>query len=297
MTKTIYTLVDDIYKLFDSGKEIPTKDIVVLSRNIAKTIYKRLRDTAKKRRPPSVLRMGSIGQGDRLLWYNSRDKEPKVFTAQEKIRFMYGDVLEELMLFFAEQAGHEVTGKQDFLVLEGVRGLMDAKIDGVTTDVKSASPAAFFKFENRSILKPENDPFGYIMQVSAYAQASQKKPYEECDEAAALFAINKSNGKLTTLVIEDIDQPDVAKRIKHLKKVIASDKMPERCYEDEPDGKSGNRKIITTCGFCKHKEDCWSDANDGAGLRTFKYSNGWRFLTRVENLPSVDEIKKEKVIE
>lgn len=297
MPKTIYTLVDDIYKLFDTGKEIPTKDIVILSRNIAKTIYKRLRDTARKRRPASVLRMGSIGQGDKLLWYTSRDKEPKVFTAQEKIRFLYGDILEELMLFFAEQAGHEVTGKQDFLTLEGLRGIRDAKIDGVNTDVKSASPAAFFKFENRSILEPKNDPFGYVMQASAYAQADQKKPYEECDEAAALFAINKSNGKLTTVVIEDIDQPDVAKRIIHLRKVIASDVPPERCYEDVADGKAGNRKIGSNCSYCKYKEDCWSDANDGAGLRIFKYSNGWRFLTHVEKLPAVDEIKEEEVIE
>lgn len=297
MTKSIHTLVDDIYKLFETGKEIPTKDIVILSRNIAKTIYKRLRDTSRKRRPPSVLRMGSIGQGAKLLWYTSRDKEPKIFTGQEKIRFIYGDVLEELMLFFAEQAGHEVTGKQDFLTLEGVRGIRDAKIDGVTTDVKSTSPAAFFKFENRSILDPKNDPFGYIMQVSAYAQADQKKPYEDCDEPAALFAINKSNGKLITVVIEDIDQPDVAKRIRHLRKVLASDTPPERCYEDEPDGKGGNRKINKNCGFCKFKDDCWSDANDGAGLRIFKYSNGWRFLTHVEKLPAVDEIKKEEVIE
>lgn len=296
MAKTIYTLVDDVYELFNSGKEIPTKDIVVLSKNIAKTIYRRLKDYGRKRGKGNTLRMGSIGQGDKFLWYTERDEEPKVFNAQEKIRFLYGDILEELMLFFAEQAGHEVTGKQDFLKIEGVRGLRDAKISGVNTDVKSASPAAFFKFENRSILQPENDPFGYIAQASAYAQADQNKPYEECDQPAALFAINKSNGKLCTVIIEDIDQPDVAARIIHLKKVLASDTPPARCFEDEADGKGGNRKIGKTCSWCKFKEDCWSDANDGLGLRTFKYSNGWRFLTHVEKLPAVDEIKKEEVI-
>jgi len=35
---------------------------------------------------------------------------------------------------------------------------------------------------------------------------------------------------------------------------------------------------------------CWSDANQGKGIRTFKYSNGTRELVQVVKTPDVEEV-------
>ena len=47
---------------------------------------------------------------------------------------------------------------------------MDCKIDGIVTDVKSASSFGFKKFKDGQ-LGLVDDPFGYIDQIKAYAHA------------------------------------------------------------------------------------------------------------------------------
>ena len=66
--------------------------------------------------------------------------------------------------------------------------------------------------------------------------------------------------------------------------------MPDKCYADIPDGKSGNRKLAIGCVYCSHKQICWSDSNQGKGLRVFKYSKGNRFLTNIAKEPDVEEV-------
>ena len=80
-------------------------------------------------------------------------------------------------------------------------------------------------------------------------------------------------------------------RIQRIKKVVKSDVAPDKCYEAIPDGKSGNYRLDTACVYCNYKHDCWSDANDGKGLRSFKYSTGQRYFTHVEKEPNVEEVK------
>jgi len=79
-------------------------------------------------------------------------------------------------------------------------------------------------------------------------------------------------------------------RIKHLKKVVVQSTEPERCYSDVPDGTSGNHKLSIGCVYCSHKKVCWADANEGKGLRGFKYAKGVRYLTQVKRLPDVQEV-------
>ena len=65
---------------------------------------------------------------------------------------------------------------------------------------------------------------------------------------------------------------------------------PNKCYDDVPDGKSGNMKLAKGCVYCRHKFECHADANDGKGLRVFKYSTGYRYLTQVPKPPNVIEV-------
>ena len=49
-------------------------------------------------------------------------------------------MIEELILTIAESSGHTVTGQQDRMRINDLAGHRDAVIDGMTIDVKSASP-------------------------------------------------------------------------------------------------------------------------------------------------------------
>ena len=49
-------------------------------------------------------------------------------------------------------------------------------------------------------------------------------------------------------------------------------------------------KLAKGCVYCRHKFECHADANDGKGLRVFKYSTGYRYLTQVPKPPNVIEV-------
>ena len=53
---------------------------------------------------------------------------------------------------------------------------------------------------------------------------------------------------------------------------------------------AGNMKLNKGCFYCSYKFDCHSDANDGKGLRVFKYAKGPTYLTTVEVTPRVEEL-------
>ena len=74
------------------------------------------------------------------------------------------------------------------------------------------------------------------------------------------------------------------------KKAVKLKTPPERCYNPIPDGKSGNMQLPKGCVYCRHKFECHKDANEGKGLRVFKYSNGNRYLTQVPKVPNVIEV-------
>ena len=197
------------------------------------------------------------------------------------IKFLYGNILESLLVFLCKAAGHPVTDQQKELKIEGIVGHQDARVDDMLVDFKSASSFSFKKFKEGAIFT--DDPFGYIAQLSAYAHANKVKE-------AGFVVIDKSSGEIAYCPVHHMEMINAEERINHLKKMVKSPILPDRCYDDIPDGKSGNRRLAVGCNFCEHKRDCWSDANNGAGLREFKYSNGSKFLTQVERTPDVEEL-------
>ena len=90
--------------------------------------------------------------------------------------------------------------------------------------------------------------------------------------------------------VHSLEMINANKRVTHLKKIIKDKTVPDRCYADIPDGKSGNYKLDIRCIFCPHKFMCWSDVNGGKGLRIFQYEKGKRYLTKVKREPNVEEI-------
>lgn len=283
----IETLIPDIYEAIEQGLGVTEENTRALADSLAEIISARLassRRVADAERP--LLSMSSIGRKDLYLWRKKRaGKASEEISGRLRLQFLYGDILEELMIFLARSAGHEVTQEQKAVKLEGIVGHKDCVVDGVTIDIKSASPFAFQKFKTGRIKGEDEDSFGYIHQVSGYAQADPQE-----DDRAALWAFNKVNAEMTLTMIEEFEQPDIAERIIELKKTLESDLEPAKCYKTEDSGKKGNKALPKNCHWCDFKEECWSTSNGGNGLRAFKYAKGIQYLTHVEDEPRVDEV-------
>ena len=164
------------------------------------------------------------------------------------------------------------------------KGPHDCRIDGVVTDVKSASSYGFKKFKDGSLAF--EDDFGYIDQIKAYA-------HSEGETEFGWLAMDKQNGHLTFLKYDTKDEQspvhkvlkeDVVDRVKHVKKMVQQEEMPPQCFEHVPDGKSGNMKLSIGCSYCQFKAACFPR------VRAFAYSTGPRFLVEVKNEPQVREI-------
>lgn len=274
--KRLDDLPADIFALFD-----PKESHVVDEDNL-ESFAENLKDLIRTRfvereRTNSALRFSSFGRPDRQLWYQAHSDEREEMSAKTYFKFLYGDVIEQLILFLAKEAKHEVTHEQEEIEVDGVKGHIDAIIDGVVVDVKSASPYSFKKFETGGLFS--DDPFGYIGQLSGYASVLTP------EEGGAFLAFNKVDGDINLLRVGPSITNDFvpSERIAHLRDVIASPNPPPRCYDDVEDGKSGNRKLIVNCSYCAHKFKCWD------GLRAFAYSNGPKYLTQVNKTPDVPE--------
>jgi hypothetical protein len=215
----------------------------------------------------------------RKLWYTKNAPElAEPIRPEVRLKFLIGDILEELILWLAGIAGHKVEGRQDELTLEGVTGHRDAVIDGSIADVKSASSRSFAKFEGG--LRPEDDTFGYLHQLGGYQQAS-KGDHRVTSPVAAFIAVDKTLGKIHVDEHEGLtERTDYPSLYKKVISAVNQSEPPARAFEDEKDGESGNRKLGTVCSYCEFKEACWP------GLRTFAYSNGPRYLTVVKRQPA-----------
>ena len=283
--KTLDTLIQDIYSSLEG---LSTGEALNISEEELDLTLSRMKESilawSKPREVENSfrLRMSNIGKPLRQLWYESqKDSAPHVVSGSTQIKFLYGHILEEIVLMLVRMSGHAVTSEQKEIDVSGVKGHMDCKIDGEVVDVKTASRFSFNKFKDGSLVN--NDPFGYLAQLSGYETA------EETNEGGFLV-INKESGELCLFRPDDLEKPNVKQKIEKVKAAIAVDTPPKRCYAPIPEGQKGNMKLPSGCAYCPYKFECYSDANDGEGLRAFKYSNGPTYFTKVVVTPRVEEI-------
>lgn len=278
----IETLVEDIYNLFRNGHDCDQELVDKFGSDLSGIVRDRLA-ARKDAREPS-LRMSNLGRPDRQLWYDVHGSvASEGFEPHTLIKFLYGDILECLLLFLARESGHDVSSEQVEVEVDGVIGHNDAVIDGVVVDVKSASTYSFAKFKDGSLR--ENDPFGYMEQLAGYSTGLGGID-------GAFLAIDKTLGKLTLMQVskDELAALDTRGRIAHMKTVLDNPEPPERCYQPVAYGASGNMALDVGCSYCSHKFHCWKDANDGMGLRSFIYSKGPVHLTEVVVEPKVFEV-------
>lgn len=280
MTKTIDTLVQDIHALFESDYVPSETATLEFGHRLAAHVANRVAET----RIGGTLRLSNVGKPcDRQLWYsvNQPDKAESL-PVSARIKFLFGDILEELLLFLAKEAGHTVEGTQDELVVSGVVGHRDAVIDGHLVDCKSASSIGYQKFAKH--LTAEDDAFGYLGQLRGYLRASAADPLVTYKDSASFLVIDKQLGYITLDTHGFHDLKEVDREIENKKTMVAQKEPPPRAFEPKPDGKSGNMKLATACSYCPFKATCWPEA------RVFQYSDGPRYLTKVVKTPQVQEV-------
>ena len=273
------SLIQDIYKVVQGNVEVDESLYEELAKDIANVIRIRLSSTDDKSK---TLSLSSIGKPARRVWYdikyNGDKEEPEPY---HKLKFLYGDIIECILLWLAKVSGHDVRDRQREIEHHGIKGHIDAIIDGEVVDVKSASPISYKKFVNESL--SSDDPFGYLAQITAYDE-------EVGNHNPAFLVMNKVTGELA-LYRPDLyfDCPNTKKLIDDLKNYLDKDTPPNiMCYKPVPDGLSGNLKLDTGCVYCPYKKLCYPK------LRIFKYSDGLRYLTKVVKTPKVEEITDDK---
>lgn len=279
MTKSITTLIEDIQNVL-LKPEITKEQADILGKRIAETIYAKLNRSEERK-----LRMSNMGTPcERKLWYSINTPElGEKLSPEARLKFLYGDIIEELVLWLAEVAGHEVTGRQAKSDIGGIPGHRDAIVDGHLLDVKSASSYSFKKFQNH--LKPSEDSFGYLTQLGAYQYDYERsEPNGDPRPVPAFLVIDKTLGKICLDFQPDVGNTDYEQLAERKKAVVNQPTPPGRRYFDEPDGLSGNRKLGIECSYCDFKRQCWPS------LRGFVYSTGPRWLTQVSREPNVPEI-------
>ena len=278
--KDLDTLVADIYKVLKTNKADPEVDVdatfELFGENIKEAVRKSL---FEERGDETRLRMSSVGKPDRQVWLNSKGYPKEELEPATLIKFLYGHVIEEMVLLLVRLSGHTVANEQDQVQIKGVKGSMDCTIDGKLIDVKSASSFAFKKFKENTV--EFDDPFGYVDQLKGYGAGLGVTE-------GGWLAMDKGNGHLALAMIDLTEGESIEDRITHLKDIISKDEMPEPCSHPVPDGKTGNMKLSTQCSYCPYKHTCYPE------LRTFLYATGPKFLTEVWSVPRVIEITEKK---
>jgi hypothetical protein len=277
--KTLDTLVQDMNDVLIkavNGEGIVFSDAEL--QTFGHDMMDALRHWAAPREGSTGLRMSNVGHPNRKLWYEIKsDQKEREYKPHDAMKFLFGHIIEELILLIVRKSGHKVENEQKEVEVSGVLGHMDCTIDGKVVDVKSASPFSFTKFVTGKV--SSEDPFGYMAQLSGYEHAMG-------ENGGGFLVMNKVSGELTLFQPNFLELPNIEDRINEVRTQLDSDTPPERCYPlVEMD--NGNKKLSRDCLFCDHKLDCYKDE----GIRAFQYANGLEYLVgEIKKMPRVEEV-------
>lgn len=279
----IKSLVRDIYATIKKKDGWFTDELAqAYAKDVSTRLQIQLSDT---RLGPQKLRMSGLGpKCPRQLWYSIHHPElAEPLPATAEIKFSFGHMIEALAITLAKASGHEVTGEQDVLELDGVVGHRDCVIDGCVVDVKSSSSIGFSKFQTLDYSK--HDGFGYLDQLDAYVVASHEDPLVRVKDKGYILAVDKTLGKMH-LYEHTVRPESIRNRIKEYSSIIGQSTPPYCRCGTIPEGKSGNIRLDVRASYSPYKYSCFP------GLRTFIYSSGPVYLTKVVRKPDVSEVDR-----
>lgn len=245
--KKIDTLVRDIYKTVEGKGSWDSVVGSAFGSNLSSVASQRF---SSPQEPRGYLSLSSVGTScKRKLWYKvNKPTSGESLRPNTLLKFFYGDMIEELVLSLAKASGHKVEGEQSKLNVHGVKGHRDAVIDGMTVDVKSCSSYAYKKFKEGKL--KDDDPFGYVSQLSSYVYAGKDDPLVTDKTHGAFLAVDKQNGNVCLDVYDFTEE--LAKKeeeILDVKKTVEGD-IPKEKIDPVPQSKtSDNMKLSMQCSY------------------------------------------------
>ena len=276
MQKSIHTLIPDIHKLLGRKDGWFTPE---LASEFGIELGKTLSASLSEERGPPTLRLSGLGDKcPRALWYSIHHPElDEQLPPSAVFKYSYGHMIEALVIALAKAAGHEVTGEQDAVRVDGITGHRDCVIDGCIVDVKSANSRSFQKFKAHQL---SEDPFlnGYLYQLDGYLVGSADDPLVRVKDRAYDLAVDKILGHMY-LYEHRLRPGKVEERISSYKSVVGNEVPPACTCGTLADGSSGNVKLDVKASYSPQKFSCFPN------LRTFLYSEGPRYLTKVVKRP------------
>lgn len=282
--KTIYQLLDT------ATNHLPTpSSLEELGSRVADHLASSLADSSSEREPNKLWATDVGNSCSRQLWYKLHlPHEGENLQGHTLFKFLYGDLIEELVVFMLREAGHEVKDEQRRVKLElasgwVVSGKQDLVLDGTMCDVKSTSSYGFKRYKDG--LTEENDSFGYLWQLSYYAHFTPSV-LKQKDTGILLF-VDKQNGHIAPVEVPLYTEEEVYGRIvQHIDAIDNPAPPPRLTNATKPYGKSGNECLDTKCSYCPFKSICWP------GLQGYAYSHGPVWFTNVTNVPKVPKLEE-----
>ena len=115
----IENLVDDIYTVLENEHKISEDNLKSFLDGVANVVTTHIKEARKNSR--TTLRMSSIGKKDRRLWMElNNPKDEALPSGPTLMKFLYGSLIEEVLLFLAKEAGHDVTDMQKKVSISGI---------------------------------------------------------------------------------------------------------------------------------------------------------------------------------
>jgi hypothetical protein len=280
MQKSIHTLIPDIYRLVGGEHGITNSLASDVGADIASAIQQSLSPSDRR-----GLRLSGLGpKCPKHMWHHVNTPElAEPLPPHARIKYTYGHIIEHLLIGLARASGHEVTGEQDELVVDGIVGHRDCVIDGAIVDVKSSSSRGMEKFKNKTL--HQDDSFGYLDQLDAYLVGSLHDPLVTVKDRAYIIAVDKTLGHLV-LYEHKLREHRIRKRIEELKQLVQLPTPPACECGTKSEGKSGNISLDVKASYSPFKHICFPS------LRTFLYASGPVYLTKVVRTPDVPEINR-----
>lgn len=256
-----------------------------IAQDLSESICRRLKGKWGIQEGPPTLRLSGLGpRCPKALWSSIHTPQyADPLPPWAEFKYSFGHTIEAKAIALAKAAGHKVEGEQDVLVVDGVTGHRDCVLDGHVVDVKSSSSFGMAKFKNGSIV--ENDSFGYLDQLDSYLVGSYGDPLVQVRDRGFILAIDLTLGHMV-LYEHLVREEHIRGRIRYCKAIIERSHPPACECKTVPFGKSGNLKLDTKASYSPFRHVCYPD------LRTFLYSDGPVYLTKVVRKPDVTEIDR-----
>lgn len=281
MTKSIHTLIPDVYELLQRKDGWFNDDV---KKTLADAVASRLAGQFEEQKG-GTLRLSRMGPWcPKALWASVHaPTETEPLPPWAEFKYTYGHLIEALAITLAKASGHKVEGEQDAIIVDGVWGHRDCIIDGCIVDVKSAASRSFLKFKSRKT--SEDDPFSYLDQINAYVVGSREDPLLVNKDVGFLWVIDKQLGHMV-LYDHHVNEARIRGRVQEAKSICSLPTPPACTCKSVSIGESGNLCLDTQASYNPYKYFC------KPFIRTFLYAGGPEYLTKVVREPDVPEVNK-----